>query len=368
MSRLDNVSAVEVGAFTVPTDVPEADGTMAWDSTTMILVELHSESGARGLGYTYCSPAAALVVKNLKELVIGRPVRQIGAAWERMVRAVRNQGRPGIAACAISALDIALWDLRAQGEGMPLYQLLGSRRDSVPIYGSSGFTSYTERQLVDQLSSWAEQGISRVKMKIGTGWGQRPDVDLKRVLTARRAIGDKIALFVDANGAYSAKQAVRLAARFAEEAGVVYFEEPVSSDHREELAFVRAQVSLDVAAGEYGYDPWYFRDLLRAEAVDILQADASRCLGVSGWLEAASLAHAFSIPFSAHTMPAVHAHLGCAAQEIAHIEYFHTHARMERILFDGTLEPEGGSLRPDPSRPGLGLEPKRDALERHRVA
>ena len=368
MSGHDEIASVEVGAYTVPTDLPEADGTMAWDSTTMVLVELRATSGARGLGYTYCGKAAMTLARDLAELVTGLPVNETAAAWERMVRAVRNQGRPGIAACAISALDIALWDLRANAAGVPLFQLLGPRRRAVPIYGSGGFTSYSERQLAVQLEGWVEQGIPRVKMKIGTDWGSRPEIDLARIRVAREAIGEDTELFVDANGAYSAKQAVRLARRFAEEANVAYFEEPVSSDHLAELRFVRKHTDLDVAAGEYGYDPWYFRDVLAAEAVDILQADASRCLGVTGWLEAASLAHAHAIPFSAHTMPSVHAHLGCAAPEIAHLEYFHTHARMERMLFDGTLEPHQGTLRPAEDRPGLGLDPKRDALEQYRVA
>jgi L-alanine-DL-glutamate epimerase-like enolase superfamily enzyme len=211
-----------------------------------------------------------------------------------------------------------------------------------------------------------QQGIPRVKMKLGADWGTRPDEDVRRVRVAREAIGPDAALFVDANGAYRSKQAVEQAHRFAEH-GVSYFEEPVSSDCLDELAFVRQHVPMAVAAGEYGFDPWYFRAMLQAGAVDILQADATRCLGVTGWLEAAQLAHAFAVPFSAHCAPSIHAQIGCAAPELAHVEYFHDHVRIEHMLFDGVLEPEDGCLRPDPTRPGLGVELKRSDAERWRI-
>jgi L-alanine-DL-glutamate epimerase-like enolase superfamily enzyme len=236
----------------------------------------------------------------------------------------------------------------------------------VPIYGSGGFTSYTDAQLADQLGGWVQQGIPRVKMKIGTDWGTRSELDVHRVRVARQAIGPDAELLVDANGAYTPKQAISLGARFAEQ-GVRYFEEPVSSDQLDQLAFIRRHIAQDVAAGEYGFDPWYFRLMLQAEAVDILQADATRCLGVTGWLEAASLAHAFAVPFSAHCAPSIHAQIGCAAPQLSHIEYFHDHARIEHLLFEGVLDPRDGQLRPDPARPGLGLELKRQDARRFEV-
>jgi L-alanine-DL-glutamate epimerase-like enolase superfamily enzyme len=263
-------------------------------------------------------------------------------------------------------VDIALWDLRARTLGQPLSRTLGVAREEVPIYGSGGFTSYSESELQEQLAGWVAQGISRVKMKIGTDWGTQPDVDVARVRAARHAIGPDAELFVDANGAYSAARAIAQARRFADE-GVTYFEEPVSSDHLDQLAVVRAHTPMAVAAGEYGYDPWYFRDMLRAGAVDILQADATRCLGVTGFMEAANLAHGFAVPFSAHTAPTIHAHVACAVPAIAHVEYFHDHVRIENLLFDGAPQPVAGCLRPDFARPGLGLELKRQDAERFRI-
>ncbi|MDX1662580.1 MAG: enolase C-terminal domain-like protein [Candidatus Promineifilaceae bacterium] len=362
-----NLAQLRVGAYTIPTETPEADGTIAWQSTSMVLVEAQSEDGTVGLGYSYAAPAAGLFIEEkLAPLVIGRPVHAIGAAWERMVKAVRNVGRPGIAAHAISAVDTALWDLKARVLGLPLFHLLPTHRDSVPVYGSGGFTSYSVERLQEQLAGWVEQGIPRVKMKLGKGWGRVPEEDVQRVLAARRAIGPDAELMVDANGAYTAKQAVRQARRFAE-FGVTYFEEPVSSDHLRQLAFVRNNTVISIAAGEYGYDPWYFRDMLQAGAVDILQADVTRCLGISGWLMAADIAYGFAIPLSAHTAPSIHAHIGCAAPQISHVEYFFDHVRIEKLFFDGFLEPLEGTMVPDPDRPGLGLTLKREDVQQYQI-
>jgi L-alanine-DL-glutamate epimerase-like enolase superfamily enzyme len=362
------IDRLDTRVYRVPTDLPEADGTIHWDSTTLVLVEAVAESGMRGLGFSYAAAAAASVVHDpLSKVVVGCSIDEIGSIWSAMLARVRNIGRPGIASTAISAVDIALWDLKARLAGQPLFQLLGAHRESVPIYGSGGFTTYTDTQLADQLGGWVQQGIPRVKMKIGTDWGARLDLDVHRVGVARQAIGPQAELFVDANGAYTPKQAIGLAGRLAAEYDVTYFEEPVSSDQLDQLALIRQHVSQDVAAGEYGYDPWYFRAMLQAGAVDILQADATRCLGVSGWLAAARLAHSFATPFSAHCGPSIHAQIACAAPQVSHIEYFHDHARIEHLFFDGVLDPVGGCLRPDPERPGLGLELKDADAERFRI-
>jgi len=355
-----HIEHVDLSVYRIPTDRPEQDGTYDWDSTTVVLVEPVTDSGLRGLGYSYADQATAtLVHETLAPLICGRDVHDVGASWAAMVRAIRNLGRPGICSMAIAALDIALWDLKARALELPLFTLLGPFRDAVPIYGSGGFTSYSERELTQQLAGWVAQGIPRVKMKIG----RDPAADRARVAVARRAIGDAAALFVDANGAYAPKEALRQAAAFAQE-GVSWFEEPVSSDHLAGLRFIREHTpTIDIAAGEYGYDRFYFRRMLEAGAVDVLQADVTRCAGVTGWLQAAALAHAFAIPFSAHCAPEIHAHVACAAPAFRHAEYFHDHVRVAHLLFDGVPTPRDGCLRPDPTRNGLGLELKRKDAE-----
>jgi L-alanine-DL-glutamate epimerase-like enolase superfamily enzyme len=229
------------------------------------------------------------------------------------------------------------------------------------VYGSGGFTSYTDQRLQQQLSGWAEQGIRAVKMKVGT----HPHQDLDRVKAARMAIGQDVALYVDANGAFHPKQALEFAQRFSD-LGVSWFEEPVSSDDVDGLALIRTQgpAGMDIAAGEYGYDAIYFNRMLQAGAVDILQADATRCGGVTGFMQAASLCEGWQTPLSAHTSPSIHAHLCCCAPRAMNVEYFYDHVRIESKFFDGALTAVNGELRPDRGRPGLGLELKRKDAEK----
>jgi L-alanine-DL-glutamate epimerase-like enolase superfamily enzyme len=265
---------------------------------------------------------------------------------------------------AIAAVDSCLWDLKARLLDLPLIKLLGAARDGAAVYGSGGFTSYSIQQLQKQLGGWAAQGIPRVKMKIG----RQPPDDLNRVHAARDAIGSGVELFVDANGAYSRKQALAQAEAFAE-LDVRWFEEPVSSDDLAGLHLLRdrAPAGMDIAAGEYGYDLWYFRRMLEAEAVDVLQADATRCAGITGFLQVGALCQARSLQLSAHCAPSLHAQPCCALIPFRHLEYFHDHARIEQLFFDGALTPVQGELRPDLSRPGLGLEFKHRDAERYLV-
>jgi L-alanine-DL-glutamate epimerase-like enolase superfamily enzyme len=271
--------------------------------------------------------------------------------WEELGRQLRNIGRPGIGFMALSAVDIALWDLKARLLGLPLVELLGAVRDEAPVYGSGGFTSYPLERLADQLAGWVADGIPRVKIKVG----RSPEDDPERLDAARVAIGDDVELYVDANGAYDREDAVAWGRRYAEEWGVGWFEEPVSSADLYGLRLVRERTPLDVAAGEYAFVPADFRNLLDANAVDCLQIDVTRCGGYTGFLRAAALADEFGIDVSAHCAPQASAHVCCAAPRFRHVEYFHDHVRVERMLFDGLLEPRGGALRPDRSRPGHGL-------------
>ena len=346
---------LHVASYTVPTDFPESDGTLEWQKTTLVVVV--ADSGAeQGTGYTYANHATAELTRNLlAEAVADADVMSPMAAYMTMWRRVRNLGRPGICSMAISAVDCALWDLKARLLKVPLVTLLGQVRDGAAVYGSGGFTSYSDKQLAAQLSGWVEQGIGAVKMKIGRDASH----DVERVRGARVAIGSQPELYVDANGAYSRKQALAQAEKFAQ-FGVSWFEEPVSSDDVDGLRLIRdhAPAGMEIAAGEYGYDIFYFRRMLDAGAVDVLQADITRCGGVTGMLQVAALCQAHNVPLSCHTAPALHAHVACAVTPFKNIEYFHDHVRIEGMFFDGVPRVVHGELRPDLSRPGLGLELK----------
>jgi len=349
------ISASSVKVYTIPTDAPEADGTFSWNSTTMVLVQL-SAGDVRGLGYTYADGATGALVKSLlQKCVDGRQVFDHASILLDLYAQVRNSGETGISSMAVSAIDLCLWDLKSRLLNLPMVHVLGSVRAGIPVYGSGGFTSYNDEQLERQLGGWAAQGLRMVKMKIGT----HPGDDPRRVRIARKAVGDQVGLFVDANGSYTVAQAIAFAHEFAAE-GVRWFEEPVSSDNLTGLRQVREQAPLhmDIAAGEYGYTAWYFRRMVDAEAVTILQADATRCGGISGFMHAASLCWAANLPLSSHCGPSMHLHVCCAVPRAVHMEYFHDHVRIERMFFDGFCEPVDGVMSPDLSRPGMGLELK----------
>ncbi len=355
MGEKVSIEKIEVSAYTVPTDSPESDGTLRWDSTTMVLVEA-AGGGERGIGYTYGDVSVGKFVESkLAEAVRGEDAMSPPAAWSAMQGAIRNAGRQGVGAMAVSAVDIALWDLKARLLGVPLADALPRFHDAVPIYGSGGFTSYTLDRLREQLGGWVSEGIPRVKMKVG----REPERDPERVGAVREAIGEETELMVDANGAYTRKQALYWAQAFAED-GITYLEEPVSSEDREGLRLLRDRGpgGLAIAAGEYEWTLHELNDL--SGCVDILQADVTRCAGITNLLRVDGICKGRQIPFSAHCAPAISAHACCAVESLIHLEYFHDHVRVESMLFDGVLQPEeGGLLRPDASRPGLGLELKR---------
>jgi len=353
------IDGIAVQTLRFPTDAPEADGTIAWDHTTMVLVRV-SAGAVHGIGYTYASAAAAAIVDDvLAGVVRGHSAFDTPGLWTAMVGAVRNIGWRGVCATAISAVDVALWDLKAKLLGVPLVELFGAARRDVPIYGSGGFTSYSIDRLQKQLAGWVENdGCRFVKMKIGSA----PDKDPERVEAAREAIGDA-ALFVDANGAYDRKQALAFAERFTR---LAWFEEPVSSDDLEGLRLIRdrAPAGMDIAAGEYGYEPFYFRRMLEAGAVDVLQADATRCCGYTGFMRAAALADAFGLPLSSHCAPALHLPVCCAAPRLRHMEWFYDHVRIEQAVFEGAPVAKNGVIAPAAGRPGHGLVFKQRDAER----
>lgn len=360
---LTPIQRLDVNAYRIPTATPEADGTISWDSTTMVVVEAHAGKQV-GLGYSYTSRGAVEVIRDvLLPQVEGEDPLDIPRHWMAMLRSIRNLGPAGVASMAASAVDAALWDLKARVLGLSLAKLLGVVREAVPLYGSGGFTSYALKELEQHCAWWREQGYSRIKMKVG----QDPSEDLARVCAVRRVIGKDAELFVDANGAYSRSQAQYFAAAFHEEAQVSWFEEPVSSEDLEGLRLVRdrAPPGLAIAAGEYGHSSAYFRQMLAAGAVDVLQADATRCVGISGFLEAASLARGFCLPLSAHCAPSMHVHAAASLPGLAHVECFFDHLRVEQMLFDGVPAIRNGDAYPDLDARGNGLSLRRADASRY---
>lgn len=355
------VKTLKVSAYKIPADAAEADGTLRWNSTTLVLVEIEA-GGKKGLGYSYADEAAAFLIhKNLKELVLQRNALDVQGTTLSLTQQIRNSGACGIAMMAISAIDNALWDLKAKILTLPLCKLLGQIKEAVLLYGSGGFTSYSKKQLQQQFEGWAEKGIQYMKMKVGA----QPEKDVQRVKEAREVLDREVQLMIDANGAYTAKQALQKAEEVLPY-HVTWFEEPVPSDDLEGLCFIRerAPAPMNIAAGEYGYNLPYFEAMLRAKAVDVLQADATRCGGITGFLKAGLLAEAHQLPFSSHCAPALHLHAAVCLPSFFISEYFHDHVRIEQLLFDGVPSPQNGVVKPHLSLPGFGFELKRRDAEK----
>jgi L-alanine-DL-glutamate epimerase-like enolase superfamily enzyme len=351
---MPRIESLRVSAYTIPTERPESDGTLEWDSTTLILVRLGA-GGKTGLGYTYAAPATARLIEGLlKPVVCGAEAMDIPRLYDAMRRGTRNLGGTGIAAMAISAIDTALWDLKAKLLELPLVRLLGSVRDSVPVYGSGGFTSYSDTELSEQLSNWATQGIRWVKMKVGRDPGRDP----ARVRAAREAIGAETRLFVDANSAYDRKQALGFMHLFADQSDVRWMEQPLAPEDLEGMRFLRenSPPHMEITDGEYAYGPADVRRMIESGAVDVVMADATRCCGITGFMRIGALCEAWRLPLSSHCAPLLHIHPGCALPAFRHAEYFHDHARIERMMFDGLPPLVDGTLMPDPDAPGLGFE------------
>ena len=366
---METITDVDVAAFTVPTDQPEADGTLSWDSTTVVVV--HVKAGGRvGMGWTYSSPAVADIVRGkYADVVQDSDPCDVAGIHEQMRRAVRNLGRGGLVGQALSAVDIALWDLKARLLDQSLVALLGRCRDSVPVYGSGGFTTYDDTTTSSQLEGWvSDDGVSYVKIKIGESWGTNTKRDLHRAMLARKVIGDDVELFVDANGAYSAHQAVRVGHALIDDADISWFEEPVSSDDLVGLREVRHHLDVDVAAGEYGDHETVFQRMLAAQAVDCLQIDVTRCGGYTTWLRSAAIAAAHGIEVSGHCAPNLHAPIAAAVPNLRHVELFHDHRRCDAMLFSGLPHVSDGALKTDENSPGHGMTLKAADAERYRVS
>jgi len=344
------VEGIEAEARTIATDGPESDGTLEWDATTIVLARVRGD-GVTGVGYTYAdASAAALIEGKLAEAITGLDALATAECWQAMHAALRNVGQAGAGATALSAVDLALHDLRGRLHDAPVHRLLGAARDAVPIYASGGFCSWDD----ERLRAWCAQTApaGRIKVKVG----REPERDAERLRAARDGAGDA-ELMVDANGAYATvAEAAGWAERFAE-AGVHWLEEPLSSDDLAGLHELRerAPAGLAVAAGEYCWSPFDARRLLEAGAVDVLQLDVTRCGGISGALMIDALAWAHGVPTSLHCAPAASVHAGAAMRTLAHLEHFHDHVRIEDAVFAAPSQADAGVLRP-PDRPGLGLE------------
>ncbi len=353
MSIGATIDDVLTAVYTFPTPSPESDGTLTWDSTTAVTVTVNAD-GVSGLGWTYSSPAVADIVKGkLADVIHGQDAFDIPGCWEAMIQACRNLGRPGLVSAAVAAVDIALWDLKAKLLQVALHRLFGRVRHTVPVYGSGGFTSMSDDDLRAQVDGWLAAGCTSVKIKVGESWGTALARDLHRTGLLREMVGPEVDIMVDANGGYTPGQAVRMGSAY-DDLGVVWFEEPVSSDDLGGLARLRSQLACDVAAGEYADSTLYVQKMLSAGAVDCIQVDVTRCAGYTEWLRCAAIAASWGLQISAHCAPSLHAPVAAAVPNLRHVEWFADHVRLEPLLVEGLPKVDGGSMHLNEA-PGHGM-------------
>jgi L-alanine-DL-glutamate epimerase-like enolase superfamily enzyme len=347
---------------TIPTPLPGDAGRAG------LFVHVHTDAGITGLGIGTPHPAVRAVVESsLKPILLGEEPFAIERLWEAMFWRVRGYGRKGVAFCALSAVDIALWDLKAKALGLPLYRLLGTYTDRVPIYGSGGWTDFSEAELVAEQTGYIERlGVRSVKMKVAKDFGTAEREDLRRLAAVRKAVGDEIEILVDANNGYYAKQAIAMSKAF-EDYNVRWFEEPVLADDIDGLAAVARATTIPVATGEHEYTKYGFKDLIARGGADIVQPDIGRVGGVTEWLKAAQLAAAFNLPVAPHAFQVVSLHVACATPNLRIVEYLGVSEEADLLWYTDFPRPVDGWWSPDPDRPGLGLELDPHAVERYRV-
>ncbi len=330
-------------------------------------VHVYSDQGLVGLGLGGGTTAAREVIERmLKPILLGQNALHIERLWDEMFWAIRGVGRKGLAFSALSAVDIALWDLKAKYYETPLYQLLGPYVETVPVYGSGGWTHFSLDELVAEQCGYVERGMKAVKMKVGKDFGQSEREDEARLAAVREAVGSEVQIFIDANNGYYAKQAIRMARVFGEY-DVGWFEEPVLADDIEGLAAVARAIEIPVASGEHEYTKYGFRELIARGGADIVQPDVGRVGGITEWMKVAHLAHAFNLPVAPHAYQLVHLHLACATPNLKVVEYLGTVEAADRVFYSSFDEPRAGVWSPDPGKHGLGLELDPAAVERYAV-
>lgn len=353
------ITGIEATAFTVPHTRPIGSALGTYDGAGWIVVHVHTAEGPTGCGFTMGldtrgnAAVLACIEHDLAPLAEGRDALAPEALWQAMWAPMKPRMRAGIGLQALSAIDIACWDIVAKSAGLPLNRLLGGYRQNVPVYGSGGWVTLDDGELVAECQAFAEQGITAYKIKIGT------KRDVERVALLRREMGDDFTLFVDANQRYIVREAVEMSHRLAE-FGVGWLEEPVIADSVDDLAETARRSAVPIAAGENTYLRWGFREMCERRAVSFLQPDAVRCGGVTEFMKAAHLADAFNVSLTSHLAHELHVSLVGASPAGYLVEYVNL---FDPGLFDGDFTVKDGHLRV-PDSPGHGVAFNMDMVRR----
>ena len=367
------ITKVVAELYAKPYDTPISNGKYTYYASKNVMVRVQTDEGlegvgicgAGGLGQPHERDVIVSVVNDMQQALIGEDPHNVERIWESLYQP-KLFGRKGLTTRALSAIDIALWDVISQAAELPLYRLLGGYTDEVRAYIAGGY--YQEgkglRELQDEMLGYLEQGAKAVKMKVGAASLRE---DEARVAAVRDAIGDEVDLLVDANNAYVAADAVRMA-KLLERHDAFWFEEPVSPDNMRGSAATARASSVPVAAGENEYTRWGFRELFEAGAVDIVNPDAMVLGGITEYRKVAALAAAYEIPIAPHGLQEIHIHLLSAFPMPLILEYYNANvAGLGDIMFHERLELTDRGTVEVPQGPGLGVAVNWEALAEYKV-
>lgn len=368
------ITDVTAELYAKPYDTPISNGKYTYTASKNVVVRISTDEDIEGVGICGAGGIAATArgdviiatVNDMRQALVGEDPRNVERIWDSLYQP-KIFGRKGLTTRAISAIDIALWDVVAKSFERPLYQVLGGFTDEVRAYIAGGYYAKGKglAELQDEMLSYVEQGANAVKMKIGAVPLRE---DEARIRAVREAIGPDIDLLVDANNAYVQADAVRMA-RILEAYDAFWFEEPVSPDNMRGSAATARASTVPVAAGENEYTRWGFRELLETGAVDILNPDAMVLGGITEYRKVAALAAAFEIPIAPHGLQEIHIHLLAAFPMPLILEFYNPNvAGLNDVMFHEKLElTERGTVRL-PQGPGLGMEVNWEALGEYLVA
>ena len=330
------------------------DSTLRYDKASMAIIELKTDAGLSGYGITIKDDIADLVKNRLKPILIGRDPLDIEDLWQEMFLQMRGAGRKGLCLVALSAVDIALWDLKGKILNLPLYKIFGGSKKFIPTYSSGGWTSYTMEELLNEMKSFVDLGYTTIKMKVGVEFGKNIKEDARRVRAVREMVGPKIDIIIDANNVWDSGTAVRFA-ELIKDCDVAAFEEPVCADDIPGLGRIRKSINIPLATGEHEYTKHGMRDLLVGNAVDIVQLDATKAGGITEMLKVSAMCQAWNLLFAPHCFEILHMHLLSVAPNAFKLEKLFLFNGIMRRCIKNYPEPVNGILE-IPDLPGLGLD------------
>lgn len=351
----DLIRDIEVFSPVFRVENPPYDSSFVLKNRGNVVVRVVSESGLCGYGMTFAEPIGEYILKGLREEVVGLDPLAYEDIWNAMFTSIRSSGRKGAALLGMSVIDIAVWDLRGKILGQPVYRLLGGTKRKIPCYASVGFLSMPDEECVEKSLEYIADGYNILKIKVGYDGGGNIAKDARRVRRLREAVGDNVDIIVDANGIYDAATAIRFTEAVSD-CNICLFEEPTHADDIAGLARVRAATKIPVASGENEYTKYGCRDLVLAEAVDVLQFDITRAGGFTEMMKIAAISQAFNLKLAPHFWPQFSAHILSAVSNGLYLEVFPPEkgaAPGGKIITD--QQPVTGGFYELPDAPGLGL-------------